>query len=148
MSYKEHIDNMNNKSICPFCEELWFALDQNNTAFVLAARAPYIEDHILICTKSHKKYLPELSTEELQDIQSLLIKWEKILQDRYGELVVFLRQWEPFWVTWKSLDHFHRHIVPNFTIKYGWTQEMSDSRKFFNDSEYEDVIKKIKLLDN
>ena len=87
---------MSEKKICPFCEEVGFAIDQNNTAFVLPARAPYTQDHILICTKSHKKYLPELTKEELQDVQSLLVKREKILQDKHGELVVFLRQGEPF----------------------------------------------------
>jgi diadenosine tetraphosphate (Ap4A) HIT family hydrolase len=59
-----------------------------------------------------------------------------------------LRQWEPFWITGKSLDHFHRHIVPHFTIRYGGTQESSDNRKFFNDEEYREIITKLKGLNN
>jgi diadenosine tetraphosphate (Ap4A) HIT family hydrolase len=92
MAYIDHINQMKQKKICPFCEEIKFAIDENDTAFVLPARAPYTEDHLLICTKSHKKNLSELSKEELEDIQSLLVKREQILQDKYGELVIFLRQ--------------------------------------------------------
>jgi diadenosine tetraphosphate (Ap4A) HIT family hydrolase len=146
MAYINHINNMKQQKVCPFCEEIKFAIDENDTAFVLPARAPYTEDHLLICTKNHRKYISELSSQELEDVQTLLIKREKILQDKHGELVIFIRQWETFWITGKSLDHFHRHIVPNFAIQYGWTQEASDNRKFFNDIEYKEIISQMKLL--
>lgn len=144
MTYIEHIKNMKASGICPFCEEYkhWLIIEQNDTAYVLLARAPYTPGHLLVCTKRHTELLSDLTPQELVDIQSLIIKREHYLYQHYGEVVVFLRQGVPFGVTGKSLAHFHRHIVPNFTIKYGGTQEASDNRKCYSDEEYRSETEK------
>jgi diadenosine tetraphosphate (Ap4A) HIT family hydrolase len=142
MSYIQHIKTMKASGICPFCEEYKqdIAIDENATAYVLPARAPYTDDHILICTKRHVDVLQDLTAEELTDVYALIVKREVKLHHIHKEVVVFLRQGEPFGVTGKSVHHFHRHIVPHFTIKYGGTQEASDSRHMMDDKEYTQKI--------
>jgi diadenosine tetraphosphate (Ap4A) HIT family hydrolase len=96
MSYSTYLQNNTRNGFCPFCEEQSSAIDENETAFVLPARAPYIQDHLLICTKTHKQYLSDLTAQELQDIQELMLKWSEIIKKKHGEFVVFLRQGTPF----------------------------------------------------
>lgn len=142
MTYIDHIKKMKASGVCPFCEEYKqnLAVDENDTAYVLPARAPYKEDHILICTKRHVDIVQDLSAQELKHVYELIIKWETILYKKHWEVVVFLRQWNPFWITWKSLHHFHRHIVPHFTIQYGGSQEVSDARYIMDEKEYSEKI--------
>lgn len=142
MTYIDHIKKMKASGVCPFCEEYKqdLAVDENDTAYVLPARAPYTEDHILICTKRHVDILQDLSAEELKQVYQLIVKWETILYQKHAEVVVFLRQGISFGVTGKSLHHFHRHIVPNFTIQYGWSQEISDARYIMDEKEYWEKI--------
>ncbi len=142
MSYIQHIKTMKASGICPFCEEYkqWLAIEQNDTAYVLLARAPYTEWHLLVCTKRHVDVLQDLTPEELSDVYALIIKREILLYQQHSEVVVFLRQGKPFGITGKSLHHFHRHIVPKFTIQYGGTQEASDSRHMMDDKEYTQKI--------
>lgn len=146
MSYNEYIKKITKEKICPFCKELSLAIDANDTAFVLPARAPYTIDHLLICPKEHKKSLSELSVQELQDIQELMLKWSEIIKKEHGELVVFLRQWLPFWLTGQTVAHLHWHIVPNFPIHAGWSQDASDSRKFLDDEEYAAILERTRHL--
>lgn len=111
---------MKENNICPFCEEKdVYAIDENEYAVVLPARAPYREDHILICPKRHGDFLQEYSQRELEDLYSLLTKWEVLLQKKHGEVVTFLRQGKNFGTTGKSLSHLHRHIIPQFKILFG-----------------------------
>jgi diadenosine tetraphosphate (Ap4A) HIT family hydrolase len=148
MSYIEHIKKMKVSWVCPFCEEYKqnLAVDQNNTAYVLLARAPYHEDHVLICTKRHVDTIQELTPEELVDLYDLIIKRETTLHRIHKEVVVFLRQGKPFGITWKSLHHFHRHIIPHFTIQFGGSQESSDGRYVMSDIEYAQKTAQIKNL--
>lgn len=133
-SYKEIL---NSERPCPFChEEEQFRIDSNSTCYVIPSRAPYTEDHILICPKSHKKSLDSLSADELSDIRTLLQQWQHILYHKHGEVVLMLREWIPWGTTGKTLEHLHWHIVPQFTIQHGWSQEASDARKFLSDEEY------------
>jgi hypothetical protein len=75
-----------------------------------------------------------------------MLKWSEIIKKKHGEFVVFLRQGTPFWVTWQSISHLHRHIVQNFPIHAGGSQEVSDKRKFLNDEEYQALLETTKKL--
>lgn len=147
MDYRTHLQNLKQSGICPFCKEKTLAVDENENAFVLPARAPYMEDHILICPKKHGETLEDFSEQELSDIYALITKREKILYKKHGELVVFLRQGSVMWTTWKTIHHLHRHIVPHFLIRYSGDQEISLTRKVYNEDEYRSVSQMISDLD-
>lgn len=137
--YKFHLQSLNQQGICPFCEEQKYAVDENKYAFVLPARAPYHEDHVLICPKRHAETLEDFSSEELTHIYELITKWEILLYHKHRELVVFLRQGSVWGRTGKTISHLHRHIVPHFEIKFWGTQEQSDARMVYSDEEYTDI---------
>ena len=144
INYRSHLHDLKDKGICPFCQEQTCAVDENKYAFVLPARAPYREDHVLICPKRHAETLADFSPEELSDIYELITKWELLLYREHGELVVFLRQGSVWGTTGKTIHHLHRHIVPHFEIKYWWTQETSDARTVYNDKKYNDIQEHMK----
>ena len=146
MDYRTHLQDMKKSGFCPFCEEIKYAIDENNHAFVLPARAPYTPDHILICSKRHAETLADFSPQELADIYALITKWEILLHTKHGEIVVFLRQGSLLGTTGKSISHFHWHIVPHFTIKYGWTQESSDDRKVYTLEEYANIQQNLQQM--
>lgn len=145
MWYKKHIDAIHSSKRCPFCEELsnFSIVDENEHAFVVPARAPYHEDHILVLPKVHNSLLQEYTSEQLYAVYDLLTKWQTILYKKHKELVVFLRAWEILWSTGKTMDHLHRHIVPHFTIQFGWSQESSDNRIFLDDDDYINMRERI-----
>lgn len=140
MNYKEHVQALWKSASCPFCKEKDFVIDKNSHAFVLAARAPYTQDHLLVCSSRHVETLAELTEQELQDLYMLLTKWEAILHKKHGELVVFLRQGSVLGPTWKSIAHLHWHIVPNFKIQYGWSQESSDERVLLDETQMKSIV--------
>lgn len=105
-----------------------------------------MEDHILICPKRHGETLEDFSDKELSDIYALITQREKILYNKHGELVVFLRQGSIMGSTGKTIHHLHRHIVPHFTIKYGWDQASSDARKVYSEDEYKIIQAKLKQI--
>lgn len=93
MSYKKYLQSLDQTTDCPFCslkKELF--IDDTEHSFVLANRAPYEKDHILICPKKHRKTLFECSEQELQDIYQLIGKRNKILYERYEGLAIVLRE--------------------------------------------------------
>lgn len=147
MDYQSHMAQIKQAGICPFCEEMdAFSLDHNEYAFVLPARAPYQKGHLLVCPKRHGELLSDYDEIELQAIYSLITKWQTILYKHYGELVIFIRQWAVWGTTGKSVAHLHRHIVPNFTIRFGDSQSDSDARKFYTDEEYRALIHQLKQI--
>lgn len=147
MNYKSHVEMMAKDKRCPFCEEKKiFTIDENEYAFVLPARAPYHQDHILVCPKRHIDFLEELSPQETQDIHALFTKRAMILHKKHWETVSFLRQWTNRWPTGKTISHMHWHIIPHFQILYGWDQASSDNRVLYNDDEMNTVINQLKEL--
>jgi len=92
-AYGDLVQQRIQDNYCPFCEEpVTNYLDQNDTAYVMSARAPYKSDHVLVCSKSHHGSMTQLSTQELVDIRSLITKRNQILYDKHGELVIFVRE--------------------------------------------------------
>ena len=148
IDYRSHLHKMKEEGICPFCLEKKYAVDENDSAFVLPARAPYREDHILICPKKHGETIEDFTQWELQDLYALITKREKILYKKHGELVVFLRQGSVWWSTGKTISHLHRHIVPHFEIKFWGTQEASDARMVYSDDIYNRVQEEMKTYLN
>ena len=145
MWYKAHIDEIHRTKRCPFCEELsqLSIIDQNKHAFVVPARAPYHDDHILILPKIHKSLLHDYTVEELDSVYELLTKRETLLYTKHEELAVFLRARKILWSTGKTMDHLHRHIVPHFTIQFGGSQENSDKRMFLDDDLYREMRERL-----
>lgn len=139
--YGELVKQRIKDGYCPLCHESSDNyIDSNDTAYIVPARTPYESDHIIICTKEHVELQSQLTTQQSTDIYALMNKRTKILYDKHKELVVFLRQWQVLGKTGKSIWHLHRHIVPHFTIQYGWSQQHSDARVFMSDEQYDSAI--------
>ena len=144
-NYIDHVNAMKEKDICPFCEEKnHYAIDENDHAVVLPARAPYREDHILVCPKRHADFLQDYTQQEIDDLYALLTKWEILLQKKHGEVVTFLRQGKNFGTTGKSISHLHWHIIPQFKILFAHTQEESNNRQVYTDKELQATTQQLK----
>lgn len=140
-TYGELIHKRIADGYCPLCHESSdHYIDHNDTAYIVPARTPYESDHIIICSKEHVELQSQLTAAQSADIHVLVDKRTKILYDRHGELVVFLRQWSVLGKTGKSIWHLHWHIVPHFTIQYGWSQANSDARVFMSDDQYHNSV--------
>jgi len=141
VAYGELVKQRLDTKYCPFCEE-WQSnyIDQNESAYVISARAPYESDHVLICPKSHCSSMTELGAQELQDIRSLITKRNQILYQKHAELVIFVREGSTWGVTGKTVWHLHRHIVPHLTIHCRGTQQDSDARVFMDNAQYQQTV--------
>jgi diadenosine tetraphosphate (Ap4A) HIT family hydrolase len=144
-AYSELIQQRLKDNYCPLCNE-WTTnyIDSNETAYVVPARTPYELDHILICPKAHLELQSQCTHQQLVDMSTLLYKWTDIMYQNHQELVVFMRQWAVLGKTGKSIWHLHWHIIPNFTIQYGWSQVDSDARMFMSDEQYQDIVSYLK----
>lgn len=91
---------------------------------------------MLVCPYQHGELISDYNDEQLASIMELIFKWERFLYKRHQEVVVFLRQGKVGGKTGKSVHHLHWHIVPHFQIVYGGSQEGSDQRTVYNDTEY------------
>ena len=120
-------------------------VDESKYFFVIPARAPYIEDHLLIIPKRKVYVLRELNNEERLEMYELLEKWSKLLHTKHSGVNLLLRDWlvcENYVEFGKSINHLHFHLVPDCPI---WAENLSnEDRRFFDDEEYINITKNIK----
>lgn len=122
-------------------------VDETEKFFVIPARAPYVENHLLIIPKRKVYVLRELSVDEKEEMYDLIDKWSKKLHTMHNWVNLLLRDW----LVWddldteiqKSINHLHFHLIPDCPI---WADTMSDSdRKYYDDDEYFDLAKNIRI---
>ena len=117
-------------------------VDETENFFVIPARAPYVENHLLIIPKKKVYLLKELSTEEQIEMFELLELWDINLHKIHKDVSLLLRDGLVWWNTEKSVNHLHFHLIPDCPI---WAESLNDSsRKFYEDDEYIELVKKIK----
>ena len=107
--------NSTEGSTCPFCHELKKdIIEENNTAFLTYALAPYHKHHMLIVPKRHVSPILDLTPEEVTDLYSLeKIGITLIHKLGYDNLSILLREGK---ASGKTVDHLHYHIVPETVI--------------------------------
>ena len=59
--------------------------------YIIPARAPYVEDHLLIIPRRHVTLLQELTHEELQSLHALIDKWATKLHTKHKDVNLLLR---------------------------------------------------------
>jgi diadenosine tetraphosphate (Ap4A) HIT family hydrolase len=67
------------------------AVDETENFFVIPARAPYVENHLLIIPKKKVYLLKELSTEEQIEMFELLELWDINLHKIHKDVSLLLR---------------------------------------------------------
>ena len=118
------------------------AVDETENFFVIPARAPYVKNHLLIIPKKKVYLLKELSSEEQIEMFDLLEQWDVKLHEHHDDVNLLLRDGLVWWVTEKSVNHLHFHLIPDCPI---WAESLSDiNRKFYEDGEYIELATKIK----
>lgn len=132
MQYSDYLLNVLKWS-CPFCNiKKEYILEKWKHFTVILARAPYAPDHLLIVPNRHIIRLKEIESEERETLVPLIEKWTKKLEKIHKEVNLLLRDWVANWVSGKSIDHMHFHLVPDCEIyaKTSWwsRKALSDYR--------------------
>lgn len=110
--------------------------------FIIAARAPYTKNHLLIIPKRKIYILKELTHPELIEMHELIDIWANKLHKKHNSVNLLLRDWLIWWKSNKSINHLHFHLIPDCEIG---AEELSKSnRKFFEDDEYINITQQIK----
>lgn len=145
MKYSQAIKELG-KDFDPFLhlekEEL---VDETERFFVIPARAPYVENHLLIIPKRKVYVLRELTSEEKEEMYDLVDKWSRKLHTIHNWVNLLLRDGLiGNWATevQKSVNHLHFHLIPDCPI---WGEAAGSDRKWFDDEEYLELAKEIRL---
>lgn len=129
--------------LCPFCDMPQdFILEDSDFFFVTLARAPYIEDHLLIIPKRHVVLFNDLERNEVQDLMQLISKWTEKLHKKHPDVNFLLRDGFMGGSIGKSVNHMHFHLIPGMPLapeNAPWTE-----RQFMSEKEYLSTLKKIK----
>lgn len=113
MQYSEIVAYNIKHHLCPFCEMPEdFILENSTFFFVTLARAPYIDDHLLIIPKRHVVLFSELSRDEVQNLMQLVSKWSQHLHTLHTDVNFLLRDGFMGGSIGKSVNHMHFHLIP------------------------------------
>ncbi len=142
MKYLDSINYNLKHNLCPFCVMPdSFILEKTKHFFVIAARAPYTKDHLLIIPNKHIVLFWELVWDEVQDLMKLLQKRDKKLHKKHDDVNLLLRDWHVWWNTEKSVDHMHFHLIPDLAVS--WHSDWPN-RYFLTEKEVLAEVKRIK----
>lgn len=140
MEYTEYLAQILG-NYCPFCDkEHQYPIEQGKYCYVILARAPYTQNHLLIVPKRHVIHFQDLQQKEEKELWALTDKRVKKLETAHEACTLLLRNGFAGWKTSKSIDHLHLHIVPDCDIG----AKDSDTRPIFSEKQYLGEIKKVK----
>lgn len=120
-------------------------IDESTYFFVIPARAPYVENHLLIIPKRKVYVLRELTSEEKEEMYDLIDKWSRKLHSVHNGVNLLLRDGligSGSSEIWKSVNHLHFHLIPDCPI---WNEFATSGRKWYSDEEYLDLAKEIRV---
>ena len=143
MKYHEALQTLG-KNFDPFLHiKSQEVVDESDNFFVIPARAPYIEDHLLIVPKRRIYVVKDMEHNEKIEMFELLESWTIKLHKRHPDVNLLLRDGLVWWNTKKSVNHLHFHLIPDCPI--GAENDLnSENRKWFDDDEYVEIAEKIK----
>ena len=118
-------------------------IDEGKYFFIIAARAPYTINHLLIIPKRKVYILKELNSEELLEMHNLIDTRANKLHTKHNSVNLLLRDWLVWWKSNKSVNHLHFHLIPDCEIG---TKQINDNRTFLEDIEYKKLTNKIKKV--
>lgn len=120
-------------------------VDETEKFFVIPARAPYVENHLLIIPKRKVYVLRELTNEEKEEMYDLIDKRSKKLHTMHHGVNLLLRDWligDWDGEIWKSVNHLHFHLIPDCPIG---GEVAGLDRKWYTDEEYLELAKEIRI---
>ena len=115
---------------CPFCNgeiKKQGIIYRNDLVFVFPTYIPIVPGHILVCPTRHVSNIGELTQEEANALQEMIIKMREILREVFGA-EGFNIAWNEGEVAGQAVDHLHIHIVPRKEGDCGITEY--EPRKF------------------
>lgn len=120
-------------------------VDETERFFVIPARAPYVENHLLIIPKRKVYVLRELTGEEKEEMYDLVDKRSRKLHTLHNWVNLLLRDglvgnWDT--EIQKSVNHLHFHLIPDCPI---WNEFSTSDRRWYSDEEYLDLAKEIRI---
>ena len=111
------------RQTCPFCD-LQILQTQNvyrgEFASVLLTHKPAVEGHLLIIPNRHMEMFDELTSEELQEIATLVQKVHRMYQTLYRTSDYLILQKNGA-LAGQSVPHVHFHLLPR-TVNIGTLQ--------------------------
>lgn len=140
MLYSEYLNQLDN---CPFCSFKDRLINQNKTAYLTYALAPYHKHHLLVIPKRHTESLSNLKRSEKRGIESLISKAMLIMKKLgYKDFTVIVREGDN---TAKSIRHLHYHVIPNTHI--GDLDHDGKLRRLLSQEEVNNLMNEISSLD-
>lgn len=143
MKYHDIVAHNLKHHLCPFCDMPQdFVLEQSDFFFVTLARAPYIEDHLLIIPNRHVILFNDLERGEIQDLMQFISKRTEKLHKKHPDVNFLLRDGFIGGSIGKSVNHMHFHLIPGMPLapeNKPWTD-----RQFIGENYYLRVLKKAK----
>lgn len=141
MEYHQALKKMN-KTFCPFCNERpENIVEISNNFYILIPRAPYVKDHLLVVPRRHICFLNELKNREAKEMYDLIEKWTLLLHKKHKDVNLLLRDWLVWWVSEKSINHLHFHLIPDCPI---WNEKSKENRIFLSEKEYKKETDKLR----
>ena len=139
MKYQDIVTQNLKYHLCPFCEmPLEFVLEKSDFFFVSMARAPYTTNHLLIIPLRHVVLFNDLSSEEVQDLMSLVSKWNQKLHTQHTDVNLLLRDGFIWGSIGKSVDHLHFHLIPDLPI--GHEERSGEDRQYLDEKQFLQLI--------
>jgi diadenosine tetraphosphate (Ap4A) HIT family hydrolase len=143
MKYHDYLQTFSQDTYCPFCnfnpQEL---IAESKYFVIIASRAPYSPDHLLIVPKRHVIFLQELKKAELKELRTLTEQWNTKLHQHHKSINILLRDTMSERGKGKSINHLHLHLIPDCYV--GITRDTK--RDFFSEEKYSKEVQKLKKL--
>lgn len=131
------------KKFDPFVHEhAEHMLEVTKYFYVLPARAPWTQDHILIVPRKKIVLLNELTKRELDYGIELISKWDKLLHKHHTDVTLVLKDGYMGGKSEKSIQHLHFHLVPDCAVTAKTNGD--DNREFYADDEYTKIVNALK----
>lgn len=121
-------------------------IHENKHMYIIPARAPYVDDHLLIIPKRHVILLQELNHSELIALHELVDTWTNKLHTKHEAVNLLLRDGLAEKKSQKSINHLHFHLIPDCPI--GAEERSWSSREFLDDQTYITITQTIKEIYN
>jgi diadenosine tetraphosphate (Ap4A) HIT family hydrolase len=117
-------------------------IDESESFFVIAARAPYVQNHLLIIPKRKIYILKDLKNKEQEEMRELIELRTLKLHKLHNSVNLLLRDWLVWEKSWKSVNHLHFHLIPDCPI---WAENLDfQDREWFDDAKYIKVTTEIR----
>lgn len=132
------------KTFCPFCNEKpENIVEISNHFYILVPRAPYTKDHLIIVPRRHICFLNDLKNKETKEMYNIIERRTTLLHRKHKDVNLLLRDWLAWWLSEKSIDHLHFHLIPDCPV---YTDKNSENREFLSDKEYQKQTNRIRTI--